>query len=139
MESKPYDKPVPKVTPLTEPFWSHARAGRLAVQVCDDCHDLHFPPSPVCPKCLSTDQSWREVSGRATLLSWVMFHRAYWPGFVLDLPYPVCLVQLEEGPLLVSNLVDGSVPDTAIGGPVRVVFERVTAEITLPKFEIVAS
>jgi hypothetical protein len=68
------------------------------------------------------------------LLSWVTFHRAYWDGFERDLPYDVCLVQLDEGPLLVSNLVGTSGNAVKVGDRVHVVFERATAEITLPKF-----
>lgn len=126
-----YDKPLPVITPLTRGFWEHAKQGKLAMQVCTDCGDIHFPPSPVCPKCLSDAQEWRPVSGRGQLESWVEFHRAYWPGFAADLPYRVCLVKLDEGPLLASNLV-GEQPE--IGAPVEVVFERVTDEVTLPKW-----
>lgn len=126
-----YDKPLPVITPLTRGFWEHAKQGKLAMQVCTDCGDIHFPPSPVCPKCLSDAQEWRPVSGRGRLESWVEFHRAYWPGFAADLPYRVCLVKLDEGPLLASNLV-GEQPE--IGAPVEVVFERVTDEVTLPKW-----
>jgi len=127
-----YDKPLPEITPLTKGFWDHARAHRLAMQVCTRCDDVHFPPSPVCPKCLSDAQEWRPVSGRGRLESWVEFHRAYWPGFANELPYRVCLVKLEEGPLLVSNLVG---PEAEIGDGVEVVFDAVTDEVTLPKFK----
>jgi uncharacterized OB-fold protein len=126
-----YDKPLPKITALTNGFWEHARQHRLAMQVCTDCGDIHFPACPVCPKCLSSGQEWRPVSGRGRLESWVEFHRAYWPGFAASLPYRVCLVKLDEGPLLASNLV-GETPE--IGDPVQVVFDSVTDEVTLPKF-----
>jgi hypothetical protein len=126
-----YDKPLPDITPLTQGFWDHARQHRLAMQVCTSCGDIHFPASPVCPKCLSNAQEWRPVSGRGRLESWVEFHRAYWPGFAGDLPYRACLVKLDEGPLLISNLVGEAV---AIGEAVEVVFDAVTEEVTLPKF-----
>jgi len=64
----------------------------------------------------------------------VVFHRAYWPGFDADVPYQVCLVQLEEGPIIVSNLVSTADRDVAVGKPVRVIFDRVTEQVTLPKF-----
>ncbi len=130
-------KPDPVVTPLNEPFWEQARAGRLAVQACDDCGDRHFPPSPVCPACNSDRQSWEPVSGRGTLESWVSFHRAYWPGFVAELPYDVCLVRLAEGPLLVSNLVGGS-GGARLGAALEVVFDRVSYGFTLPKWKLAA-
>ncbi len=127
-----YAKPLPAITPLTQGFWDHAKLHRLAMQVCTACGDVHFPASPVCRKCLSEAQEWRPVSGRGRLESWVEFHRSYWPGFAADLPYRACLVKLDEGPLLISNLV-GEVPP--IGHAVQVVFEKVTAEVTLPKFK----
>jgi len=126
-----YDKPLPKITPLNKGFWDYARQHQLALQVCTKCGDIHFPPGPVCPKCLSDAQEWRPVSGRGRLESWVEFHRAYWPGFAASLPYRVCLVKLAEGPLLASTLV-GETPE--IGAPLQVVFDAVTDEVTLPKF-----
>lgn len=132
-----YAKPLPKDDPLMAPFWENARDRRLSVQVCAECGDRHFPPSPVCPVCLSEDQAWEPVSGRASLVSWVKFHRAYWDGFGPDLPYDVCLVQLEEGPLLLSNF--GHAPPAALkeGTPLQVVFDDVTDAVTLPKFVVV--
>jgi len=130
-----YTKPLPSDEPLVRPFWEHARAGRLAVQACDDCGDRHFPPSPICPNCNSDKQSWQAVSGRGTLESWVAFHRAYWPGFADGLPYDVCLVKLAEGPLLVSNLV-GGIGGARLGAAVEVVFDRVTDTLTLPKWRL---
>ena len=130
-----YDKPLPRIDMLNKPFWDAARENRLVVQYCTDCGDTRFPPSPICPKCLSHAQAWKNASGRGTLQSWVDFHRAYWNGYRDDLPYRCCLVQLEEGPLLVSNLV-GDTEAAKLGAAVRVVFEAVTADVTLPKFEL---
>jgi uncharacterized OB-fold protein len=130
-----YKKPLPRIDTLTRPFWEHAQNGRLAIQYCDDCGDGHFPASPICPKCNSDRQSWRAVSGRGTLQSWVAFHRAYWPAFVNELPYDVCLVRLNEGPVMVSTLVGGTA-GAKLGAPVEVLFEPVTEEVTLPKWKI---
>ncbi len=129
------DKPLPKIDPLNKPFWDAARDHRLVVQTCTGCGDAHFPPSPVCPACLSEAQEWKPAAGTGTLESWVSFHRAYWDGFRDDLPYDVCLVRLAEGPLLVSNLV-GDTAAAKLGAPVRVVFEDVTETVTLPKFTL---
>jgi uncharacterized OB-fold protein len=129
-----YNKPLPKIDALIQPFWDAAKAGRLAVQHCLACEDLHFPPGPVCPRCLSSDQDWQPVSGRGTLQGWVDFHRAYWDGFKDNLPYRCCLVRLDEGPVLVSNLVGDQ--EVRFGAAVRVVFDAVTEDVTLPKFEL---
>ena len=133
--SESYTKPLPVRDELNRPFWDRARAGRLALQACRHCDHVHFPPSPVCPRCLSDDQTWRDASGAGTLESWVDVHRAYWPGFVAELPYRVCLVRLDEAVLLVSNLV-GDSTHASLGARLRVVFEHATAEIDLPKFRL---
>ncbi|MDE2007772.1 MAG: OB-fold domain-containing protein [Rhodospirillales bacterium] len=132
-----YTKPLPKPDPLLAPFWAAARAGHLALPVCRACGHAHFPPGPVCPACLAPDIEWRAASGAGTLESWIAMHRAYWDGFRDDLPYPVGLVRLTEGPLLVSNLV-GDLSGARLGAPVRAVFDAVTETVTLPKFTLAA-
>ena len=137
MESTPYKKPLPTIDQLTKPYWDHAKAQRLSVQKCCACGNRHFPPSPVCPACLSDDQTWDLVSGKRTLLTWARFHRAYWPSFTDDLPYDVCVVELVEGPLIVSNFA-GPVPDKLRSGmALKAVFYDVTPEVSLVRFVIV--
>jgi uncharacterized protein len=128
-----YQKPLPRITPLNKPFWDYALQSVFALQVCVRCGDTRLPPTPVCPKCLSEDQSWEPASGRGTLESWADFHRAYWDGFKEELPYRTCLVKLDEGPLIISNLIDDEAK-AKIGARLRVTFERVTEEIAIPKF-----
>lgn len=134
MDTTRYDKPLPAIDALTRPYWEHARAHRLAVQRCAACGDRHFPPSPVCPACLSEQQDWEVVSGRASLLSWCRFHRAYWPGWRDELPYDVCIVRLEEGPLLVSNFAGPAPQDLHTGLALQAVFDDVTPDISLVRF-----
>jgi len=129
-------KPRPRIDTVSRGFWDNAREGRLSVQRCDDCSDVHFPGSPVCPKCLSEAQSWMPVSGRGTVLSWVRFHRAYWEGFRADLPYLVALVGLEEGPMLMTSIVNAAPEDLKVGQHVEAVFDKIDDEVTLPKFRI---
>ena len=129
-----YRKPLPTLDHLSRPFWDLARQGKLSVQRCTACGHRQFPPGPVCPACLGDKLEWEVVSGKGTLLSWVTFHRAYWNGFAAELPYDVCLVQLDEGPLLVSNLVGVAAAEIAVGDRLQAVFEPATDEITLPKF-----
>ena len=131
-----YNKPLPRLDTLNKPFWAAAKEGRLLLQHCPACGDVRFPPGPVCPKCLEGDQDWIEASGKGTLESWIDMHRAYWDGFKDELPYRVCLVRLEEGPVVVSNLVDKT-ENLRMGAPVQVVFEAVTGDVTLPKFSLV--
>jgi len=87
-----------------------------------------------CPKCGSRDMHWARLSGRGTVWSHCTFHRKYFPEFEADLPYNVALVELEEGPRLITNLIDVDRRDIRIGMPVDVVFEDVTPDIALIKF-----
>jgi uncharacterized OB-fold protein len=130
-----YNKPLPRLDTLNRPFWAAAKEGRFMLQICKACGDTRFPPGPVCPKCLSSDQDWKPASGKGTLESWIDMHRAYWDGFKGELPYRVCLVRLEEGPVVVSNLVDKT-DNLRMGQPVKVVFDQVTEDVTLPKFTL---
>ena len=130
-----YTKPLPRLDTLNKPFWAATREGKFLLQYCEDCGDTRFPPGPVCPKCLSSRQAWKEASGRGTLESWVDMHRAYWDGYKGELPYRVCLVKLEEGPIVVSNLTDKT-DNLRAGQPVKVVYEAVTEDVTLPKFTL---
>lgn len=129
-----YNKPLPVIEPLTEPYWTHAKAHRLSVQKCCACGDRHFPPSPVCPACLSDDQTWEVTSGRGTLMSWARFHRAYWNGYRDELPYDVCVVKLAEGPIVVSNFAGGVPADAHLGMPLHAVFDDVTDTVSLVRF-----
>lgn len=131
-----YNKPLPRLDTTNGPFWDGARNNKFLLQYCKACGDTRFPPAHICPKCLSSDQDWKEASGRGTLESWVDMHRAYWDGYKGELPYRVCLIRLEEGPIVVSNLVDKT-DNLRMGQPVRVIFEAVTDDVTLPKFTLV--
>lgn len=131
-----YNKPLPRLDTLNKPFWAAAKEGKLLLQHCPACGDTRFPPGPICPKCLAGDQDWIKSSGKGTLKSWIDMHRAYWDGFKDELPYRVCLVRLEEGPVLVSNLTDKT-ENLRMGAPVKVVFDTVSEDLTLPKFTLV--
>src|SRR5262249_26328687 len=118
-------KPLPVITRLNETFWRLTRQSIFSLQTCVACGHQHVPESPICPRCLSDDQDWRPASGEGSLEAWADFHRAYWDGFKDELPYRVCLVRLNEGPLFVSNLV-GPQDAVRIGAPVRVSFKRIS-------------
>jgi uncharacterized protein len=128
-------KPVPEPTPETQPFWDGCAAGELRIQRCLDCAHAYFYPRPVCPACGSTKTEWFSASGEATLYSYVINHRPA-PGFEDDAPYAIAVVQLAEGPRMMTSLV--GVPNTPedleLDLPLRVTFEQ-RGEISLPVFE----
>lgn len=98
-------KAVPAPTPITQAYWDGTRAGELRVQKCENCGQHVFYPRPHCPHCASTALSWLRCSGRATLYSYVINHVAP-PGWEGETPYVIAVVKLEEGPRMLSNLVD---------------------------------
>lgn len=134
MSPEPLAKPVPEIDATLAPFFAAANEKRLVVQRCVGCGALRFPPRELCSACLSTDAAWTEVSGRGTVFSFNVMHQIYHPAFAAEVPYAVVVVQLAEGPKLISNLVDCPVDAIEIGMPVEVVFERVSPDVTLPKF-----
>lgn len=130
----PYEKPIPDITHETRPFFEASKRHELAVQRCRDCGTFRFPARELCSACLSSSSDWATVSGRGEIFSFNVMHQVYHPGFASEAPYAVVLVKLNEGPMILSNLVDVAIKDIKIGMPVRVVFEEITDEITLPKF-----
>jgi uncharacterized OB-fold protein len=129
-----YDKPLPKVTPLNRPFWEGALAGELRLQRCTSCGKHWYPIEPRCPKCLGPHYEWSRASGRATVLSYVVFHQVYDARFKSLVPYNVALVELEEDVRMFTNIV--GVPDSEIrvGMRVAVEFDPVTKEVAIPRF-----
>ena len=132
-------KPLPQVSPEMAPFFDAARRHVLAVQHCAGCGTMRFPARTICSKCLSRDATWAPVSGRGTVFSFAIMHQAIHPGFAAETPYAVVVVELDEGPRLLSNLVDCPTADVHIGMPVEVVFDELTPDVTLPKFRPVPS
>lgn len=91
-------------TPETAPFWEACQRRELVLPYCLACARHFFYPRSFCPSCYSSDLEWRTVSGRGTLASWIVVHRTP-PGVELLAPYVVGLVDLEEGPSMLSNIV----------------------------------
>ena len=127
-------RPLPEITALTEPFWRAARERRLVVQRCDACGALRFPPEAGCHQCGSLQASWVPVSGRATLYSWTLCYPPLLPYFAERAPWPVAVVELEEGPRMVTNIVGVPVEEYEIGTPLVADFEDVDDEVTLVVF-----
>ena len=113
-------RPVPPVTPETEPFWSAAADGRLLLRECPDCDLVYHYPSALCPDCFA-DAEWRAASGTGTVYSFaIQRHLGHWPDD--DLPVVFAYVELDEGPRLVTNVVDCPPEAVEIGMSVTVRF-----------------
>ena len=127
-------RPLPEATPETRHFWEGTQQGELRLQRCEDCRHIYFPPRPFCPSCGSRRVSVIKASGRAKLFSYVIHHRPT-PGFTP--PYAIAVVELEEGPRMMTNIVDApQTPEALIlDMPLEVVFTRQSDAITLPFFK----
>jgi uncharacterized protein len=128
-------QPVP--TPETKHFWDGTALGELRLQRCHACDSTYFPPQPFCPRCSSDDVEVVRSSGRGFLYSYVISHLAA-PGF--EAPYVIGVVELEEGPHLLTNIVDVP-PDPdqlPLDLPVEAVYDAI-GDITLPLFRPRAS
>ena len=130
-------KPVPRATAESRPFWDAAQQQKLLLQHCRACGKFWFPPSARCHHCLSPDFAWEEVSGEGRIYSFVVYHRLYHPAFEQDLPYVVALIELREGPRLLTNIVGAPWQNVRCDQPVHVVFETATPGATLPQFTLI--
>jgi uncharacterized OB-fold protein len=135
-----YMKPIPKTDPVTAPFWESLRNEKIEIQRCGDCKSFVFYPRALCPHCSSRQLTWTPMSGRGRIYTMTIVHKG--PGaFKADEPYVVALVELDEGCRLMTNVVEVEADPSKvkIGMPVEIVYDHVTAALTLPKFRPVAS
>lgn len=104
------------------PYLDGLEAGELRTTRCTACGTAQFPPRPVCPHCGATESAeWITASGRGTVWSWCVFHKAYLRPPAPQPPYTVAVVQLDEGSKLIAGVLGVERP--AIGTPVRAVFD----------------
>jgi uncharacterized OB-fold protein len=132
-----YSKPVPR--PLnpewTKPFWEAAKRHELVIPRCKTCDQLFFYPRSECPRCLSNDIEWMKVSGRGHLHTYTVVYQPANAAFRDDTPYIYAVVQLNEGPRMVSNVVQCEIEAVRVDMPLEAVFDDVTPEWTLVKFK----
>lgn len=128
-------RPVPLPDPETQPFWDAAAEGVLKVQQCQECANHVFYPRLVCPECLSEALIWKPVSGRARIYSLTVVHRAA-PAFRDDLPFVVALVDLEEGPRMMTRILTENPDEPRIGDAVEVEFFPQDPGPPLPFFRV---
>ena len=122
MTDRPF-RILPRVTPKNEHFWHGGAEGELRILRCRACRHWVHPPAPRCPECLGKELAPEAASGRGTVVSFTVNHKAWVPGE--DEPFAIVLVELDDQPALrlVSNLVDCGPEEVRIGMPVRVCFE----------------
>lgn len=113
--------PAPTVTEETREFWEALADGRFMLRRCNLCEAWIWYPRSHCPDCGSLDTSWRQASGRGQIYSYTVVRRSAVPGWTEAVPYVIAYVELEEGPRVMSNVIDCDLETLAIGTSVRVV------------------
>jgi uncharacterized OB-fold protein len=128
-----FAKALPSVTAANAPFWEAARRHELLVYRCRSCGA--FPvPGGKCTACGESETEWLKASGRGEVYTFVVFRQPFHPAWAADVPYNAACVKLEEGPLLLTSIVECEHDSLAVGMPVAVVFDDVSPDVTLPKF-----
>jgi uncharacterized OB-fold protein len=127
---------MPHITEDDAPFWEAALRHELLLQRCLDCGTFYEPPVEGCWSCHKPVPriEWARVSGRGVVHTFNVYHRAYHPWFADRVPYNTAIIELEEGPLLRSQIVGCRNDEIKIGMPVEVVFEDIDERVSLPTF-----
>ena len=126
---------LPPTTALTEPYWEGCRVGELRLQQCRSCERFQFYPRVFCSHCGHDQLDWRVVSGSGRVASFSVVHRPVSKAY--PAPLVVALVDLDEGPRMMSSIVDCEPESVAVGAPVQVSFEAWSDEFSMPVFRMV--
>jgi uncharacterized OB-fold protein len=132
------DRPLPNpMTPEAKPYWDGLQEHKLMLPKCEDCGKPFFYPRVLCPHCQSWRITWIQASGKGKLYSFEIAHQQLNRRFKIPTPYILAMIELEEGPRMMSNLVNIEANPQVIqcDMPVEVVFEKLTDDVTIPLFQ----
>ncbi|MGH6715322.1 MAG: Zn-ribbon domain-containing OB-fold protein [Bradyrhizobium sp.] len=127
-------KPLPTPDADTVLFWRGLHDGRLLLQHCTDCGHVQYYQQATCRACGGESLEHRAASGRGKVHSFSVVHRAPGPAFKADVPYAVLLVELEEGPRMISTFAGGAPDEVSFDMDVVLTLQPINEEITLPRF-----
>ena len=133
-----YKKPIPLPGPMSQPFFDGAKRHELLVMRCRACGTHRLTERSTCPECWSEEYEWVRASGRGKVYTYVLMHQQLHPGFADEIPYNVAVIELEEGPRLVSNIVECPNEGLRVDMPVEAVFDDISDEVTLVRFRPMA-
>ena len=128
-------KPLPAPDADTAAFWRGLHHGKLLLQHCGRCRHVQYYQQATCRACGSNELEHRPATGRGKVHSFSVVHRAPGPAFKADVPYAVLLVELAEGPRMISTLVGSDPADVTFDMDVELVFDKVADDVTLPRFK----
>ena len=131
--------PQPVANADSLPYWNAARERKLVIRKCKACGELHFMPRHLCPHCWSDQLEWVEAKGTGNVHSFSVIRRASDPAFADRVPYVIALIELDEGPRMMANVLGDDALSTKIGDRVRVTFEDRGDGALLPQFNRVAA
>jgi len=129
-----YTKPIPMADEDSKPFFEGAQRHELMLMRCRNCRAWRLPSRPRCPDCWSTDTEWARASGRGTLYSFGIMHQKMHPAFASEVPYQFAIVELEEGPRIVSNVVGVADDELKVDMPLVAVYDDVAEDATIVRF-----
>jgi len=127
-------KPLPIPTKWSQPFWDASRQHKVVLKKCSKCGFIDHPPYLYCTSCQADEHEWVEASGKATLAAYAINMFGVPFPFWVDLPYVVAMIDLPEGPRMISNIVECDHDKLENGMELEVVFDDVSDEMTLPKW-----
>ena len=125
---------LPEPTKISQPFWNSCKAEAMEIQCCADCETYAFYPVYICPECASRKLEWTRVSGRGTVYTYTVAARSLFED--VEGPVVVALVELEEGAMMTSNIKTADPYEVHVGMKVKLAYESVSDDITLPVFEV---
>jgi uncharacterized OB-fold protein len=126
---------LPTIDDDTQAFWDGTAEGKLLIRRCNSCGVHHYYPRNFCPECWSDDVEWVEASGRATLYTHSTVYVNDLPPFGEQVPYVAAVVDLEEGPRMMTRLTGVEPDGLEIGMALEAVFETVDEGVTLAYFQ----
>ena len=127
--------PLPVANADSLPYWNAARERRLLIRKCKTCETLHFMPRHLCPACWSDQLEWVEAKGTGSVHSFTIIRRAPMAVFAPRAPYVLALIDLDEGPRMMANVLGEDALSVRIGDRVKVTFEERGEGAMIPQFQ----
>lgn len=128
------EKPQPRITQCAAPYWDYAKQDKLVLPYCGSCQQAFYYPRLWCPSCFNQDLSWQAMSGRGTVYSYSVIYQSPLPSYQADLPYVLAIIELDEGPRMMANVLNCDIKGVHVDMAVEVIFEQ-RGEMKIPQFQ----
>ncbi len=134
--SRHANKFLPSPQPGTKPFWDGCKRHQLLLQKCGQCGTHQFYPRVICTSCSANSLDWVESSGNGTVVTWTIVRHAVSEAYADDVPYVIALIKLQEGPTMMSQIIECDPESVHSGMPVIVSFQDWTDDVSMPVFRV---